>query len=55
MPLIEGDPSDKAREENIRILIKEGKKPEQAVAIAYDIQRKAHGGARNKPDKKMEK
>lgn len=35
--------SDKARQENIKELIDSGKPPKQAVAIAYDVQRKAKG------------
>jgi threonine synthase len=38
MPLVQGS-SDAAIQENIRRLIKEGKSPEQAAAIAYSIAR----------------
>jgi hypothetical protein len=38
MPLIEGK-SDKARSENIATEIKAGKKPKQAAAIGYSVQR----------------
>ena len=40
MPLKQGT-SKKTREANIKQLIDEGKKPDQAVAIAYSQQRKA--------------
>ena len=40
MPLEKGS-SKVARKRNIRRLIHEGKKPDQAVAIAYDVQRRA--------------
>lgn len=48
MPLSEGT-SKAAREKNIATEIEAGKKPEQAVAIAYAQQRKnaAHKGADN--------
>jgi len=39
MPLIKSG-TDEAREKNIETLIKEGKDPDQAAAIAYDIQRR---------------
>lgn len=35
--------TNKARQENIRREIASGKKPSQAVAIAYSVQRKAKG------------
>lgn len=35
--------SKKARESNIKTEIDAGKKPKQAVAIAYSVQRKAKG------------
>ncbi len=35
--------SNKALKQNIRTEIKAGKKPTQAVAIAYAVQRKAKG------------
>lgn len=44
MPLIEGK-SDKARSENIAKEIGAGKKPAQAEAIAYSVQRKAKQAA----------
>lgn len=44
MPLIEGE-SDKARSENIAKEIGAGKKPAQAEAIAYSVQRKAKQAA----------
>lgn len=40
MPLKKSS-SDKARQANIREEIKSGKKPSQAVAIGYSIQREA--------------
>lgn len=40
MPLIKSA-SKAAREKNIKTEIKAGKPPKQAVAIAYDVQRKA--------------
>lgn len=40
MPLKKGS-SDKTRSANIAKEIKAGKKPAQAVAIAYSVQRKA--------------
>jgi len=40
MPLKKGK-SDKARSENIATEIRAGKKPKQAEAIAYSVQRKA--------------
>lgn len=39
MPLTQGY-SDETRQQNIEKLIGEGYSPEQAVAIAYDVQRK---------------
>lgn len=42
MPLIKGK-SEKAFKENIRTEVKAGKPVKQAVAIAYDVQRRAHG------------
>lgn len=47
MPLIKGK-SEKAFKENIRAEVKAGKPVKQAVAIAYDVQRrakKAEGGS----------
>jgi hypothetical protein len=41
MPLKKGS-SDATRSENIKREIEAGKPPDQAAAIAYDIQRKAH-------------
>jgi hypothetical protein len=40
MPLIEST-SDKARSENIATEVRAGKKPAQAAAIGYSVQRKA--------------
>jgi len=40
MPLKKGK-SAQSRAANIRMLIKEGKDPKQAVAIAYSIQKEA--------------
>lgn len=40
MPLIKSK-TKKARQKNIRELIKSGKPPKQAVAIAYETQRRA--------------
>jgi hypothetical protein len=42
MPLIKGK-SEKAFKENIRTEVKAGKPVKQAVAIAYDVQRRAQG------------
>ena len=42
MPLIKGK-SEKAFKENIRAEVKAGKPVKQAVAIAYDVQRRAKG------------
>ena len=44
MPLIHSS-SDKARSANIATEINAGKKPNQAAAIAYDIQRRSDGGS----------
>lgn len=44
MPLIQGY-SKKAMKENIAELIRAGHKPNQAVAIAYSVARKARGAA----------
>ncbi len=43
MPLIEGR-SDAARSENIATEMRAGKKPAQAQAIAYAVQREARAG-----------
>lgn len=43
MPLIKSS-SKKAFEHNVRVEMNAGKKPEQAVAIAYSVQRKAKRG-----------
>jgi hypothetical protein len=42
MPLIKGK-SEKAFKQNIRTEVKAGKPVKQAVAIAYDVQRRAQG------------
>ncbi len=42
MPLVKSK-SNKARSENIKREIQSGKKPSQAAAIAYSVQRKARG------------
>jgi len=42
MPLVKSS-SDKARSKNIAAEINAGKKPSQAAAIAYSIQRKSKG------------
>ena len=44
MPLINGY-SKKAMKRNIAELIRSGRKPNQAVAIAYSVARKARGAA----------
>lgn len=45
MPLIKSK-SDKARSENIATEIRSGKKPSQAAAIGYAVQRKAKAKSR---------
>jgi len=40
--------SKKAFQENIRAEIRSGKKPAQAAAIAYSVQRKASGNSRTR-------
>jgi hypothetical protein len=46
MPLIKGK-SEKAFKENIRAEVKAGKPVKQAVAIAYDVQRRAQQGKKD--------
>ena len=46
MPLIKGK-SEKAFKENIRTEVKAGKPVKQAVAIAYDVQRRAQQGKKD--------
>lgn len=46
MPLIKGK-SQKAFKENIRTEVKAGKPVKQAVAIAYDVQRRAQQGKKS--------
>lgn len=46
MPLIKGK-SEKAFKENIRAEVKAGKPVKQAVAIAYDVQRRAQKGKKD--------
>lgn len=48
MPLVKGKAAAtaKGRSENIKRLIAEGKKQDQAVAIAMDLARKAKKGAK---------
>jgi hypothetical protein len=47
MPLIKS-PSKKAREKNIEIEIAAGKKPRQAVAIGYSVQKEAKKSSKSK-------
>ena len=47
MPLIKS-PSKKAREKNIEIEIAAGKKPKQAVAIGYSVQKEAKKSSKSK-------
>lgn len=47
MPL-EKSGSDEARSKNIAELIRSGKPKDQAIAIAFDVQRKASGGKKGK-------
>lgn len=51
MPLIKGY-TDKSRQKNIDTLIKEGYDPQQAVAISYDVQRRAKAKKRKSKRKK---
>lgn len=47
MPLVKSS-SKAAREKNIETEIAAGKKPKQAVAIGYAVQRRAAGGKKSK-------
>jgi ribosomal protein L12E/L44/L45/RPP1/RPP2 len=51
MPLKKSS-SKKAREFNIKEMIAAGHKPDQAVAAAYSVQRKAEGKSKSKKKKK---
>ena len=51
MPLVKSA-SNRARTENVRREIDAGKPVKQAVAIGYDVQRRAGGGQRSKLDHK---
>lgn len=50
MPLKKGA-SDETRSENIAELIRAGKPKDQAIAIAFDVQRKASGGKKGRKKK----